>query len=118
MQSAYFLKNIYYFQLFYCFSRLGMLQYSYTVPIHPGSKLSRIVSIDRAFMPICFFSFFVSKTIPSKGSRLSFFNKYMFTKNVQREKYKCPPMRANIENTSTGGLLPPVDFIYIRHEIN
>ena len=27
-------------------------------------------------------------------------------------------MRANTENTSTGGLLPPVDFIYIRHEIN
>jgi len=95
-----------------------MLQYSYTVPIHPGSKLSRIVSIDRAFKPICFFSFFVFETIPSKGSRLSFFNKYMFTKNVQREKYKCPPMRANTENSSTGGLLPPVDFIYIRHEIN
>lgn len=27
-------------------------------------------------------------------------------------------MRANIENSSTGGLLPPVDFVYIRHEIN
>ena len=27
-------------------------------------------------------------------------------------------MRANTENTSTGGLLPPVDFIYIRHEIS
>ena len=27
-------------------------------------------------------------------------------------------MRANTENTSTGGLLPPVDFVYIRHEIN
>ena len=30
----------------------------------------------------------------------------------------CPPMWANTENASTGGLLPPVDFIYIRHEIN
>ena len=27
-------------------------------------------------------------------------------------------MRANTENTSTGGLLPPVDFLYIRHEIS
>ena len=25
----------------------------------------------------------------------------------------CPLMRANTENSSTGGLLPPVDFIYI-----
>lgn len=27
-------------------------------------------------------------------------------------------MRANTENISTGGLLPPVDFLYIRHEIS
>ena len=95
-----------------------MLQYNHTVSICLGFKLSHSVSINRSFCRFVSFSFFVSKTIPSKGSRLSFFNKYMFTKNVQREKYKCPPMRANIENTSTGGLLPPVDFIYIRHEIN
>ena len=94
-----------------------MLQYNYTVSICLGFKLSRIVSINRAFMPICFFSILFPRRFP-KGSCLSFFNKYMFTKNVQREKYKCPPMRANTENTSTGGLLPPVDFIYIRHEIN
>ena len=30
----------------------------------------------------------------------------------------CPPMRANTENTSTGGLLPPVDFIYIASFLN
>ena len=30
----------------------------------------------------------------------------------------CPPMRANTENTSTGGLLPPVDFIYIASLLN
>lgn len=30
----------------------------------------------------------------------------------------CPPMRANTEKTSTGGLLPPVDFLYTRHEIS
>ena len=71
-------------------------------------------------MRLCrFVSFlFCFETIPSKGSRLSFFNKYMFTKNVQREKYKCPLMRANTENSSTGGLLPPVDFIYIASLLN
>lgn len=30
----------------------------------------------------------------------------------------CPPMRANTENASTGGLLPPVDFIYIASLLN
>ena len=95
-----------------------MLQYNHTVSICLGFKLSHSVSINRSFCRFVSFSFFVSKTIPSKGSRLSFFNKYMFTKNVQREKYKCPPMRANIENTSTGGLLPPVDFLYIASLLN
>ena len=30
----------------------------------------------------------------------------------------CPLMRANTENASTGGLLPPVDFIYIASLLN
>lgn len=30
----------------------------------------------------------------------------------------CPLMRANTENSSTGGLLPPVDFIYIASLLN
>ena len=30
----------------------------------------------------------------------------------------CPLMRANTENTSTGGLLPPVDFLYIASLLN
>ena len=106
-------------QLFCCFFESKMLQYNHTVSIYLGFKLSHSVSINRAFKLICFFSILFPRRFP-KGSRLSFFNKYMFTKNVQREKYKCPPMRANIENTSTGGLLPPVDFIYIlnRHGIS
>lgn len=30
----------------------------------------------------------------------------------------CPLMRANTENSSTGGILPPVDFIYIASLLN
>ena len=67
-----------------------MLQYSYTVPIHLGSKLSRIVSIDRAFKPICFFSILFPRRFP-KGSRLPFFNKYMFTQNVREKNISARP---------------------------
>ena len=44
-----------------------MLQYNYTVSIHRGSKLSRIVSIDRAFLPICSFSFLFLRRFPLRG---------------------------------------------------
>ena len=44
-----------------------MLQYNYTVSIHRGSKLSRIVSIDRAFLPICYFSFLFLRRFPLRG---------------------------------------------------
>lgn len=119
MQSISFLKKNYYLQLFYCFFESKMLKYNQTVSMHLGSKLSRIVSIDRAFMPICFFSILFPRRFP-KGSRLPFFNKYMFTQNVREKNISCPPMRANTENASTGGLLPHVDFIYIlnRHGIS
>ena len=69
-----------------------MLQYSYTVPIHPGSKLSRIVSIDRAFKPICFFSFLFLRRFPLRGVVFLFpINNTIFTKNVREKNITARP---------------------------
>lgn len=69
-----------------------MLQYSYTVPIHPGSKLSRIVSIDRAFKPICFFSFLFLRRLPLRGVVFLFpINNTIFTQNVREKNITARP---------------------------
>lgn len=97
-----------------------MLQYSYTVPIHLGSKLSRIVPINRAFLPICFsFLFCLRRGVLCLSIVAStFLLSIEFNSDSLKRITMCPLMRANTENSSTGGLLPPVDFLYIASLLN
>ena len=103
-------------QLFYCFFESKMLKYNQTVSMHLGSKLSRIVSIDRAFMPICFFSILFPRRFP-KGSRLPFFNKYMFTQNVREKNISARPC-GRTQKMHRQEAYCPMSIIYIASLLN
>ena len=93
-----------------------MLKYNQTVSMHLGSKLSRIVSIDRAFMPICFFSILFPRRFP-KGSRLPFFNKYMFTQNVREKNISARPC-GRTQKMHRQEAYCPMSIIYIASLLN
>ena len=84
--------------------------------MHLGSKLSRIVSIDRAFMPICFFSILFPRRFP-KGSRLPFFNKYMFTQNVREKNISARPC-GRTQKMHRQEAYCPMSIIYIASLLN
>lgn len=68
-----------------------MLQYNYTVPIHLGSKLSRIVSIDRSFCRFVSF-LFCFRDDSLRGVVFLFpINNTIFTQNVREKNISARP---------------------------
>lgn len=94
-----------------------MLQYNYTVPIHLGSKLSRIVSIDRSFCRFVSF-LFCFRDDSLRGVVFLFpINNTIFTQNVREKNISARPC-GRTQKIHRQEAYCPLSILYIRHEIN